>query len=312
MSKQQFLPDFVVIGAGKSGTTSLDHYLTQHPDIFMSPMKEPDFFAYETMDLSGLQGRDLEHYNRAVKNIEDYQKLFKGATPGQVKGEVSNTCLSSELAVDRMKFYIPNAKLIAILRQPTDRLFSRYMHLIRIGRLPATEFSDVLDRNSIWWRRKDLIPEGYYAKNLSRFFASFPAENIKIILTEDLKKDPNSVMNELFKFLNVDPDYSIDYSVEHNKSGVVANQFYDKTIGSNSFIKKSLKAILPETTYSKITRVPLLKQVTQNLNNANLKPPQKDVGLLKQITHDIYRQDIQELSKLIDRDLSEWLNYPAE
>ncbi len=307
------LPDFVVIGAGKSGTTSLDNYLSQHPDIFMSRIKEPDFFAYETVDPSTLSGRDLDHYHRSVTTIDEYRKLFTDASAGQLKGETSNTCLSAPNAAERMKHYIPDAKLIAILRQPTNRLFSRYMHLERVNRLPSENFKDVLDRDSIWWKRKDLIPEGYYAQNLRRFYDLFPHDNIKVLLSEDLRDDPASAMKEIFSFLGVDPSAEIDYSVEHNRSGIIKNRFYDRTIGSNSVIKKLMKRLLPEEFYFRITRSPRLKKITQGINNANLKQATLDRELYNRITEEIYGDEIRDLEKLIGRDLSAWLEaQPAE
>jgi len=311
MINQLLLPDFVVIGAGKSGTTSLDHYLSQHPKIFMSPIKEPDFFAYEKFDPSGLSGRDLAHYDRAIKTIEDYQKLFCGAEKGQIKGEISNTCLSSPLAAERMKHYIPDARLIAILRQPTDRLFSRHMHLLRINRSPG-EFEDVVDPGSIGWKRKDLIPEGFYARNLKRFYDLYPRESIMVILTEELKSDPEGVMKRIFEHIGAAPFTNIDFSVIHNRSGVVRNKFYDRTIGSNSVIKKAIKDLLPETAYSKVTKVPMLQRMTQRINNANLEVPERDSDLLRRINSEVYYNEIKDLSRLLDRDLQKWLDYPAE
>ena len=301
------LPDFVVIGAGKSGTTSLDNYLSQHPDIFMSRIKEPDFFAYEMVDPSTLSGRDVDHYHRSVTKIEDYLSLFSDALPGQLKGETSNTCLSAPNAAERMKHYIPNAKLIAILRQPTSRLFSRYMHLERVNRLPSKSFTDVLDRDSIWWQRKDLIPEGYYARNLGRFYKLFPENNIKVLLSEDLRDNPEETMKEIFEFLGVNAGIEIDYSVEHNRSGIIKNRFYDRTIGSNSVIKKLMKQVLPEEFYFRITRSPRVKKITQGINNANLKHAALDTDLYNRITEEIYGDEIRELEKLIGRDLSAWL-----
>ena len=307
MVNKELLPDFIVIGAGKSGTTSLDNYLSQHPGIFMSRMKEPDFFAYETIDPSTLTGRDINHYQRAIKTIEEYQRLFVDALPDQKKGETSNTCLSAPEAAARMKHYVPDAKLIAILRQPTERLFSRYMHLNRVNRLPSPDFTDVLERGSIWWTRKDLIPEGYYARNLSRFYDLFPSAHIKVLLSEDLKNGPEGTMKELFTYIGVDPDADIDFNVEHNRSGIIRNKFYDKTIGSNSVIKKALRNWLPEKLYYQLTHSSKIKRITQTLNNANLEKAALDPGLHERITTEIYGEDIRELSRLIGRDLEHWL-----
>ncbi|MCA6078767.1 sulfotransferase family protein [Fulvivirga sedimenti] len=307
MINPELLPDFLIIGAGKSGTTSLDHYLSQHPEIFMTRMKEPDFFGYETIDATKLFGPEKEHYQRAIKTIDEYQKLYLDAEPHQKKGETSNTNLSSPLAAGRIKHYVPDAKLIAIFRQPTKRLFSRYMHLHLINELPTPEFTDVLDRESVWWHRKDLVPEGFYSRNLAPYYDLFPRENIKVYLTEELHKDPAAIMNDIYEFIGVGPYDEIDFSVISNKSGIVKNRFYDLTLGSNSIIKKAVKAVLPESFFYELTRYPQIKKITQYLNGINLKPASLDPELYQKITTEVYSEDIKALEKLTGKDLKHWL-----
>ena len=87
-------------------------------------------------------------------------------------------CLPS--ALERIKYYVPHVKLIAILRQPAERLFSRYAHLLRVGKVPGDFFEGIFDKNSVWWQRPDLVQEGFYYKQLERFFSNFQHENIKI------------------------------------------------------------------------------------------------------------------------------------
>lgn len=301
------LPDFLIIGAGKSGTTSLDNYLKQHPDVFMSPVKEPDFFAYDRIDLSTLDKDALAHYHTSITKIEDYLPLFKAAKPNQVVGETSNTYLVVEGTAETIKDYIPDVKLIAILRQPTERLYSRYLHLAREEELPSKNFEDVLDRNSIWWVRNDLVKEGFYHKNLSRYYNLFPKENIRVYLNEDLKKDSNAIMKDMFEFIGVEPLESINDSVKYNKSGFIKNKFYDKTLGHNSVIKLAVKKITPTLVYNKVKDNIWLQKVINNLKNRNLEQPKLDKALHQKITNDIYADDIKKLQNLINRDLSHWL-----
>ncbi len=126
-------PHFLVIGAGKSGTTSLHEYLKQHPQIFMA-RKEPNFFAYENLDPSTLDDPDdREHYAQSFVSPESYLNLFAEAREGQLRGEVSNTYISKDGAWANIQRRLPEVKLIAILRHPAKRLFSRYTHLLRDG-----------------------------------------------------------------------------------------------------------------------------------------------------------------------------------
>jgi len=301
------LPNFLIIGAGKSGTTSLDNYLKQHPDIFMSPVKEPNFFAYQNIDISKL-GKDTQaHYESSVTNIGDYYDLFKKAGSNQTIGETSNTYLSVNGTAKIIREYIPDVKLIAILRQPTKRLYSRYLHLARENKLPTTSFEDVLNKNTIWWSRNDLVNEGFYWRNLKPFYDEFPHGNIKIILYEDLKNNLQDTLNEIFEFLNLTRSVTIDISIEFNKSGFIKNKFFDKTLGHNSIFKSVVKKALPYKSYDKIKNNRWLQKKVNYLRNQNLQRPELDPLLYQTITDSVYKNDIKQLQDLIKKDLSTWL-----
>ena len=303
MNKELF-PDFLIIGAGKSGTTSLDNYLKQHPGIFMSALKEPNFFAMENMDEAEKQKNP--YYRRCITDIKLYQQLFEDAQAGQIKGETSPMYLYNETAPARIKKYVPSAKLIAILRHPVERLYSRYMHLAREERLPTKEFSDALNRNTIWWERGDLVKEGFFGKNLKRYFDIFPKEQIRVYLHEDLKKKPQELANDIFDFLGVPAQVEIDSSVEYNKSGFKKSKLYDNLVGHNSVIKRSAKKILPNI-YEKAKQNVQLQQLVNSIQNKNLASPKLDPVLRKKMLTEIYAKDIEDLQGLIDRDLSHWL-----
>ena len=181
------------------------------------------------------------------------------------------------------------------------------MHLHLINELPTAEFSDVLDRESVWWHRKDLVPEGFYSRNLAPFYELFPRENIRIYLTEELHNDPAAVLNDIYEFIGVSHYDEIDFSVISNKSGIVKNRFYDLTLGSNSIIKKAVKAALPESLFYELSRYPKIKKITQYLNGINLKPASLDPELQQKITTEVYSEDIIALEKLTGKDLKHWL-----
>lgn len=299
------LPDFLIVGAGKSGTTSLNNYLNQHPDIFMSPLKEPNFFAYVNIDLNTLDKDALEHYKSSITRYDDYTKLFKDAQPQQKIGEVSNTYLVVPGSAESIKKYIPDVKIIAILRHPTQRLYSRYLHLARENELPTNDFSDVLDKDSIWWVRNDLVKEGFYYKNLKRYFDRFPASQIKVILYDDLKNDMQKVMDEIFNFIDV-PTVTVNTSVEFNKSGFIKNKFYDKTLGHRSIFKTFIKSIVSERTFNRLRESRTLQKAFNDLKEKNLAKPRLENDLSKEITEEIYKADIKKLESLINRDLRHW------
>jgi len=305
---QTRLPDFVVIGAGKSGTTSLNEYLKEHPQIFMSTRKEPNFFAYEQ---SKEEDFDLESsrefYRDSVLKLEDYLQLFAGAKESQLLGEVSNTYLNSEMACTRIKHYIPNTKLIAILRHPADRLFSRYSHYVREGLLPIDGGLDrVFDKSTSWWQRPDMITEGLYYGQLQRYYNSFPQENIRVYLYENFINDTAGVVEDIFKFLEIDPTVKVATDIVYNKSGTVKNKAVDNLVGQNSPIILALKKVAPSL-HKLMKNNVLINRWLYNLRNKNLQKEDFSPDLRKEIVEKIYAADIKKLDSLIGQDLSHWL-----
>lgn len=303
-----YMPDFLVIGAGKSGTTSLDQYLKQHPKIFMSPVKEPNFFAYETktVDDVGKNPGDVSHFLNSVTKIEEYHKLFKDAEVGQLKGEISNTYLYGDDAPYRIKHHLPNVKMIAVLRNPTDRLYSRFLHLVRDGDMDKDEFHNCLDKTTMWWDRNDLIKEGYYYKHLSRFYSIFNDDQIKVFLFEDLSKDIELVLSEIFTFLKIDPTVKLNVGLKYNESGVVKNKFLNNLIGGDSVFKKIITLGSPKL-FENIKENESIKKIIFSLRSKNLEKPTLDPEIRSELNN-VYREDIIKLQSLINRDLSHWLS----
>lgn len=307
MDQQALLPDFVVIGAGKSGTTSLHEYLNQHPKIFMGS-KEPNFFAYELLDPNTLSDpTDRDHYYHSVYKLEDYLALFAEAKPGQLKGEVSNTYISTSIAWERIKHYVPEAKLMAILRHPADRIFSRYFHLVRENEIPeGGDINEVFNQDSIWWHRKDLVNEGFYYRQLKPYFENFKRENIKVFLYEDFIHKTDEVVKEAFAFLGVDPNVKVGTDVVYNKSGKVKNKSVDALVGQESAPIRFLKKFLPGF-HRYLKKSVTVQRWLNNVRNQNLEKPDFDPALKKRIINEIYREDIENLQTLLQRDLKHWL-----
>lgn len=307
--KLDAMPDFLVIGAGKSGTTSIDKYLNQHPQVFVPRSKEPNFFGYENMTVEDFNGNqeEIAHFKNSVTTLDRYLKIFEEAKPHQLRGETSNTYMYHEQAPYRIKHYIPEVKLIAVLRQPAGRLYSRYLHLARENRVPSENFSDCLNRNSIWWLRNDLIKEGYYYRHLSTYFKLFPRQNIRIYLYEDLQAQPYKVMADIYDFLGVEATFKPDISVRYNESGFIKNKLLNKIYGQGGLLSKSLRAIFPSTVIHKLKGNLTLKRRMYELRSKNLHRPGIDPEIKRKLTLEVYAEDIKNLEKLINRDLSHWL-----
>ncbi|MGH9857806.1 MAG: sulfotransferase, partial [Acidobacteriota bacterium] len=131
------MPNFLIIGAGKSGTSSLYYYLRQHPDIYMSPVKEPNFFAYDA-NHRGWNG-PIRHLEDSITSLSEYMKLYDSVQNEKAIGEASPSNFCAR-ACDQVRRYVPNARLVCILRQPVDAAYSAYLHRRRDGHEPESDF----------------------------------------------------------------------------------------------------------------------------------------------------------------------------
>ncbi|WP_258098212.1 sulfotransferase family protein [Marinoscillum pacificum] len=302
------LPNFMIIGAGKSGTTALYEYLAEHPDVYMSPVKETNFFALEGEKLVDPKDdpEQMFHYPWSVTNWEEYQKLFDGVKEQKAIGEVSPMYLYSQEAAFRIKVKFPDMKIIVILRNPVDRLYSRFMHLARENRKPTSRFEDALNKNTIWWRRNDLVTEGFYHKHLQKYYKLFDRDQIKVILYDDFKSDPLKEVQNIYEFIGVNGWHEPDFNTEYNVSGLIKNPVIDKLIGQKSVIKE-LAAMVNPKLKDAITNNQQLKKWINQLRKKNLVKVPIPANIRNSMVESIYGSDIQQLQSLINRDLSNWL-----
>ena len=262
------MPNFLVIGAAKAGTTSVYEYLKQHPQIWMSPLKETNFFALEGETLNFRGPGDQDYINRfSITKIEDYINLFQGVSNQIAIGEASPLYLYSPKAPERIRHYTPDTKIIIILRNPVDRAYSSFLHLIRDGREQIRNFAQALQEEeerirSNWehiWHYKQL---GFYYVQLNRYFNTFYKQQIRVYLFEDLMTNPIFRLEDIFKFIGVNEEVIPDISVKHNVSVISKDK-------------------AP-------TELLLRLQVRRRLV-------------------EVYREDISKLQHLLQRDLSGWL-----
>ena len=177
--------NFVGLGAQKSGTSWAYTCLYEHPEVCI-PVKEIHFFSRP----------------RYAEGKEWYEAHFKKCAEGKLRGEWSTSYLYSEEAPERIHECYPNAKLLAILRNPAHRAYSQYRNAVRSGEIEKSktflEYS--AEEKSVW-------DQGLYAKQLKRYFALFPKEQILVLIYEDLKKDPVAFMCRIHEFLGIKPDF---------------------------------------------------------------------------------------------------------
>jgi len=218
------LPNFIIIGASRSGTTSLYHYLRQHPEIYMSPIKETNYFAFD----SEFKYKPDEQNKFRIRSFDDYIKLFKHAKLERAIGEASPRYLSTPLSARRIHNLLPDIKLIAILRNPVDRIYSAYLARIRRKR-EYRNFSDFVESEISNFSYEsyvysNLFP-GLYYSNLKRYTELFSSDNLKIFIFEDFISDKKNFFARLLKYLDVDTNFAPDFDINYNPSGLPRNKY---------------------------------------------------------------------------------------
>jgi hypothetical protein len=281
-------PNFIIIGAGKCGTTSLHDYLNQHPEIYLCPKKETFFFIN-----SG--ARENHRQWGSVTTLEEYLALFKNAPETSILGEISTNYYAYPESAELIYNAIPDVKIIAILRDPSDRAFSSYQMFVRNGH-EQREFHEVVALNEKY------INRGFYYQQLQPFFATFKPDQIKILLFDDLVKNPRAFLKELFEFVGVNSDFVPDITKRGREGGLPKRAWWHKLLTKQNPVRTAIALLLKLI-------VPLEKrqQLREKLVKRNISSQKMDVGIRSQLI-DIYRDDINNLQGLIKRDLSSWLS----
>lgn len=299
------MPNFLLIGAAKSGTSSLYYYLKQHPQIYMPAsrdQKEPDFFTLEGESRERIGPYGTFEMRNAITDIESYRSLFEGVTDEIAIGEASTSYIYSVKAPQRIHHYIPDAKIIAILRDPAERAYSHFLFSSSNGREPLNDFAKTLQAEdwrvennwSFQWHHKR---RGFYYVQLQRYFDLFDPRQIKVYLYEDLRSNPAELMQDVFNFLGVDETFVANVNKKHNPTLVPKNQTMNTLLNRPNPIKAVLKSLFPKK---------LRKSLADSLKQRNLGKPELSKKIRKQLIEE-YREDILKLQDLIGRDLSKWL-----
>lgn len=298
------LPNFLLIGTAKAGTTSLYHYLRQHPDVYMPAVKEPRFFAYADAPpaMVGPGDREANEDSGAVYTMDAYRALFDGVTDEPAVGEASVNYLYSETAPRRIHQHVPNAHLIAILRNPIERAYSHYLHLLRAGREPLRDFEAALAaeperRRKGWEWSWHYTNMGFYHAQLVRYLEYFDRDQLSVYLFEDFTEDNRAVVQDIYRGLGVDSTFAPRGTLAHAKTGVPISDRFQRFIrNSDHPVRRAARWVLPESL--RTTGMKLL----QNMNLS--KPPMAPA--VRERLRNRFEDDIRQLESLLDRDLSQW------
>ncbi len=294
-------PNFLVIGAGRSGTTSLGRYLGQHPDVFVAPAKAPSYFYCAALERgSGRDGRPAAP-RYFVPDRERYEALFAGSRGHAAVGEVSPVYLASPRVAATIAADIPHARLVAVLRDPVARLRARYTARRRDG-LERRELAEIVREE----RARGLpsndafgtyVAAGFIGHALRAFYDHFPIEQIHVIRSDDLALDPSDTMARIFAFLRVDPDAAIDVELRYNVSGGIIRGGVRRAVWTRTApARGALRPHVP----------PALRDRAFRAFTADLVPLRLDEALLTEL-EELYREDIALQQQLTGLDLSEWM-----
>lgn len=282
-------PDYIVLGAAKSGTTSMCNYLGLHPNVYMTKPKELDFFGRE----------------RIEEKLDVYETYFSESNK-KIKGEGSvSYMLYSELAAKQIKAYLPQVKLIMMLRNPADRFISDFWFNINRGAIIYQKgLLEAVINNTIevpyssvhkMTYRESLVTKGMYAQHLKNYLDYFDLNQIKIVFFEDFKKDRNGVLKEVFEFIGA-----------NNIEVTAPEKVYNKTQypGKFNFIYVAWKRVKPYFPQNFVQRN-RSKLVSLKEFLFSDKKPEIKLELRDKLVQ-LYLNDISELEQLIQKDLSHW------
>ena len=292
------LPTFLIVGVQKAGTTSIYNYLQAHPQVYMSRIKETNFLEQDWEKFSS-----EKRNGNGIVTIADYAALFENVTDEIAIGEASpNYLFYYESSAARIKKYVPDAKLIAVLRNPVERAYSDYLMHIR----------DAIDHQVISFREhiekkantSFTILKGFYATPLKYYLEQFDAEQVKVFLYDDLCANSVEFMQDFYAYIGVDPDFKPNTEKKVQQAKIPKNQAINNLLQSNnpfrSLAANTLKTVMPLEIRQK------LRDRLINLNSQSKKAmPLNEEDRQRAI--DLYREDILQLQDLLDRDLSGWL-----
>jgi hypothetical protein len=202
------LPDFLVIGAPKAGTTALHAALAQHPGLYMSPIKEPKHFLTDGPPPTRGGPGDVQTYRQHIWRRADYEALFDGAPEGTLRGESTPLYMYDPEAMRRIRQAIPDAKLIVILRDPVERAHSNWTHLWSAGLEPIGDFvlacaEEQRRIDAGWASFWHYTRLSRYGEQLEHVFSLFPREQVHVIRYRQLVDEPAKTLDEIFRFLGV-------------------------------------------------------------------------------------------------------------
>jgi hypothetical protein len=298
-------PDFYIVGAPRCGTTFMYEYLRQHPQIFMPDNKEPNFMCKDLDSGSYLDSLSF------MRDEAAYIRLFAGAPAGSLRGEASTWYLYSETAAGLIKAMNPDSRVIIMLRDPVEMLYS--LHGRRVyGGSEDLPFVDALEAEQDR-RNGRRIPHrarnikalfyrevGSYSRQVQRYLDTFPADRVHVVIFEEFRRDPAAAYAETLRFLGVDPDFHPQFAVV-NASASRRSQRLRQLMLSPTVVRVA-RAVIP-------ARVrPRVGPIVDALTSKETPRPPLDPTVRNQLQAEL-RPDVLKLDSVLGRDVSALWGY---
>lgn len=275
-------PNLFLVGVLKGGTSTLWAYLDQHPDIFMSSVKEPHFFTTA----------DPSQTTAPVKDERDYLNLFAAAAHQTIRGEASASYFTDLASPPAIKRANPEAKILVILRDPVERAYSHYLDMVGYGE-ERRSFAEAVEAELAGDRPAHTEPyvnRGFYSEPLDRYLQTF-GDNVYVLFLERMASDPTSELRQVFDFLQVDVDVADRLTAERRNPYAMPRGPVSRLVGS-SRIRTAGRLLIPR---------PLRPALERLLFKRAAKPPMEDE--VRGVLQAIYESDRDPLERLVGRPL---------
>jgi len=304
------LPGIFIVGAAKSGTTAMSDYLGAHPDIFM---------ARKEMHVFGSDLQFAPHFYR--RNLTEYAKEFRDATNQRLSGEASVWYLLSRNAATEIHQFNPDARILIMLREPVEMMYSLYHQFLYDGNEHLATFEDALAaeegrRAGKLVSRQAYLPQGLlyreaarYSDQVRRYFEIFGRERVHVILYDDFAADTAGTYRRALEFLEVAPDFQPDFKIVNGNKGV-------RSPALRAFLRNpriwsaalAIRRVAPEFVFT------TMQQVEARLRKFNTSPEKRaplSTALHAQLKR-AFAPEVERLSELLGRDLTPWTEDPSQ
>jgi len=297
-------PNFFIVGAPKCGTTALYEYLRPHPRVFMSAVKEPHYFA-----------KDMGTYPR-IQTLEEYTKLFEGVSQEHLRvGEASVYYLRSSVAIANIHAFNPDAKIIAMFRNPVDMVYSLHAQLLYVSEENESDFETAWRLQARRSQGFDLPPRirspllvqyaeiGRFGTQTQRVLASFPPSQVKLILFDDFAASPQRVYDEVLEFLELPHDGRQEFPRINESKRTRLEWLRRLSRKPPPVLRDAFRTFKHAVGEEKLGAV---KKKIVALNTVRESRPPLAPQLRAELV-EVFRDEVRLLSRLLDRDLSHWV-----